>query len=206
MNYSDLYNEWLNDPLKYWENKAEDIDWYKKWDLVLDESKKPFYRWFKGGQLNTCYNCLDRHVQNGKGDNIAIIYDSPISGKKDTLTYKELLKKVAKTAGALKYLDVHKGDRVLIYMPMIPETVISMLACARIGAIHSVVFGGFATNELVTRIDDASPKLIIAASCGLEPNRIINYKLIVDEAISKSSNKPSNCIIYQREQQKVNMV
>ena len=200
MSYDLTYKNWIDDPISFWEERAENISWIKKWDKVLDDKNKPFYSWFPGGELNTCYNCVDRHVLNGRGDKNAIIYDSPITNKKTALTYYDLKNYVSKAAGALVELGVIKGDRVLIYMPMIPETIVSMLACARIGAIHSVVFGGFAASELASRINDAEPKVIIAGSCGLEPGKIINYKNILDKAISYSDVKPSKCIIYQREE------
>ena len=205
MSYDKLYSEWKSNPYEYWDKKSEDIVWDKKWEQVLDESRLPFYRWFVGGKLNTCYNCIDRHVANGRQNQLAIIYDSPITNKKKKYTYSELLNEVSKTAGALKNLGVTKGDRVLIYMPMVPESIISMLATARLGAIHSVVFGGFAASELVTRIEDAKPKVIIAASCGIEPNKIIPYKPMLDEAIQRSKHKPSNTLILQREEEKCHL-
>ena len=202
MSYEKLYNQWKSNPCEYWDKLSEGIVWNKKRDKVLDESRAPFYQWFPGAKLNTCYNCVDRHVENGKQNQLAIIYDSPITNKKKKYTYSELLKEVSKTAGALKSLGVKKGDRVLIYMPMVPESIISMLATARLGAVHSVVFGGFAASELVTRIEDAKPKVIVAASCGIEPNKIIPYKPMLDEAIKRSKHKPLNTLILQREEKK----
>ncbi len=198
--YDDLYARSINDPDGFWAEAAEDIKWYKKWDTVLDDSNKPFYRWFKGGQLNTCYNAVDRHCEEGRGEQLAIIYDSPITGNKGTYTFNALRDRVAKLAGAISARGVSKGDRVIIYMPMVPEAVMAMLACARIGAVHSVVFGGFAAKELATRIDDAKPKMIISASCGIEPGRVIPYKPLLDQAISFSTHKPDHTIILQREQ------
>ena len=197
-NYNEIYKISIDEPEDFWANAAQQIHWYKKWDVILDESDKPFYKWFKGGVLNTCYNALDIHVGGGRADQTALIYDSPVTQTKKKYTYKQLLDEVSLFAGALSSLGVGKGDTVIIYMPMIPEAVISMLACARIGAIHSVVFGGFAAPELATRIDDAKPKLIISASCGIEVNKIIEYKPLLDKAIELSKSKPKNVIMYQR--------
>lgn len=177
---------------------ADQIVWEKPYDQVLDRSNAPLYRWFKGGLLNTCYNAVDRHVNEGRGAQTALIYDSAMTGAKRQFTYAELQDQVARTAGMLAAHNVQKGDRVVIYMPMIPETVFAMLACARIGAVHSVVFGGFAADELAKRIDDAQPKLILSASCGLEPGRTVQYKPLLDRAIEKSAHKPEACIIFQR--------
>ena len=198
--YSNNYKRSLSSPEDFWADAASSIVWDKTWDCVLDSSKAPYYRWFSGAKLNTCYNAVDRHVNEGRADQAALIYDSPVSNTQITYSYQELLNQVARLAGALTGLGVSKGDRVLIYMPMIPEGVIAMLACARIGAIHSVVFGGFAANELSTRIDDAKPKVILAASCGLEGSRIIEYKPLVDEAIDLSDHKPNKTIVLQRPQ------
>ncbi len=193
------YTQSIDDPEGFWGNAAEDLVWTKKWDKVLDDSNAPFYRWFKGGQLNTCYNCLDRHVEDGRGDQPAIIYDSPVTGgTQRTYTYAELRDEVAKTAGALKNLGVEKGDRVIIYMPMIPEAAVAMLACARLGAIHSVVFGGFASNELAVRINDAAPKVIMTATCGIEVNRVIPYVPLLDGAIELATHKPDACMVLKR--------
>jgi propionyl-CoA synthetase len=199
-NYENIYRMSIDDPENFWATAANSIHWYRKWDKVLDRSNKPFYRWFKGGLVNTCYNALDIHVEHGRGDQLALIYDSPVTKTVKKFTYKQLLDEFSSFAGVLAKLGLKKGDTVIIYMPMIPQAVISMLACARIGAIHSVVFGGFAPPELATRIDDARPKLIISASCGIEVNRIIEYKPLLDKAIELSISKPEKVIIYQRPQ------
>ena len=196
--YEAAFAESINDPDGFWGKAAEDCAWYKKWDKVLDDSNKPFYRWFTGGVMNTCYNALDYHVANGRADQPALIYDSPVTDTIKTYTYKELLEVTAKFAGVLAAKGVAKGDRVLIYMPMIAEAAVAMLACARIGAIHSVVFGGFASNELATRINDAKPKAIVSASCGIEVKKVIKYKPLLDEAIDMADHKPESCIIFQR--------
>ena len=190
--YDDAYQQSISNPDEFWGKAAEDIHWYKKWDKVLDDSDKPMYRWFTGGEMNTCYNALDLHVERGRGDKLAIIYDSPVTNTIKKYTYSELRDEVAKFAGILAAQGVVKGDRVIIYMPMIPESAIAMLACARIGAIHSVVFGGFAANELATRIEDAKPKVIVSASCGIEVAKVIKYKPLLDKAIELSSFKPDN--------------
>ncbi len=200
MSYEKEYARSMEDPEGFWADAAAEIDWYKPWDKVLDDSNKPFYRWFQGGELNTCYNAVDRHVEKGRADQAALIYDSPVTDSKRTVTYAELKDWVAKFAGVLAKQGVTKGDRVLIYMPMVLETVVAMLSCARIGAVHSVVFGGFAAKELATRIDDAKPKVILSASCGIEVKRVIPYKPLLDEAIELSSHKPDHCIILQRPQ------
>jgi len=206
--YEEIFRESIEHPDGFWGRIAEDIHWYKKWDKVLDDSNKPFYRWFTGGELNTCHNALDIHVETGRGDQPALIYDSPVTDTIKTYTYREFRDEVARFAGVLSGLGVSKGDRVLIYMPMIPEAVTAMLACARIGAVHSVVFGGFAANELATRINDARPKVIVSASCGIEVNRVIKYKPLLDEAIrlSKEEAQPNTCVIYQRPMEKASMV
>ncbi|MBF0204089.1 MAG: propionyl-CoA synthetase [Desulfamplus sp.] len=196
--YKDAYEQSLNDPDGFWGSVAEDCHWYKKWDKVLDDSNKPFYRWFTGGEMNTCYNALDLHIDNGNGERAALIYDSPVTDTKKTYTFKQLRDEVAKFAGVLSSMGVAKGDRIIIYMPMIPEAAIAMLGCARIGAIHSVVFGGFAANELATRINDAKPKVIISASCGIEVKKKIPYKPLLDKAIDLSESKPKATIIFQR--------
>ena len=198
--YESSYQESIANPEKFWGAAAEDVQWYKKFTKVLDDTNKPFYRWFTGGEMNTCYNCVDYHVENGRGDQVAVIYDSPITGTIKRYTYKELLDRVARFAGVLSKHGAQKGDRVIIYMPMIPEALFAMLACARLGVIHSVVFGGFAPNELAVRIDDAKPKIMISASCGLEGKKVIEYKPLLDKAISLAKHKPAKCIIYQREQ------
>ena len=198
--YEETYRAWLRDPEGFWAGAAEAIHWYRRWDKVLDTSHAPFYRWFTGGLVNTCYNLLDTHVENGRAEQVALIYDSPVTNTINSYTYRELLNEVAMFAGALQRQGVGTGDRVIIYMPMVPEAVIAMLACARIGAIHSVVFGGFAADELATRINDARPKLIVSASCGIEINRIVPYKPMLDKAIDSAKTKPDRCIILQRPQ------
>ena len=200
MAYADIYKSWQDDPESFWMEQAKSIDWVTPPTHALDDSKAPLYRWFTDAQVNTCYNAVDRHVAGGRADQAAIIYDSPITGTKATITYAELLDRVAGLAGALRDKGVTKGERVIIYMPMVPEALVAMLACARIGAIHSVVFGGFAANELAVRIDDATPKAIIAASCGLEPGRIVPYKPLLDGAIEMATHKPDFTIILQRDQ------
>ena len=200
MSYDKIYQSWYEQPLEFWAKAAEDIHWFKKWDQVLDDSNPPFYHWFPGGVTNTCYNALDRHVEEGRADQLALIYDSPVTKTVKQFTYRELRDKVAQLAGALTGQGVGKGDRVIIYMPMVPEAVMAMLACARLGAIHSVVFGGFAANELAIRIDDAQPKVMLSASCGLEASRVIPYKPLLDAAIELADHKPEKCIILQRPQ------
>jgi propionyl-CoA synthetase len=192
----------LEDPESFWADAAQEIHWYKKWHKVLDDSNKPFYRWFAGGEVNTCYNAIDRHVAGGRAEQTALIYDSPVTQTIKSFTFRELRDRVATCAGALASLGVSRGDRVIIYMPMIPEAVIAMLATARLGAIHSVVFGGFASHELAVRIDDATPKIIISASCGIEPGRTVAYKPLLDAAIALSRHKPEKCVIYQRPMQR----
>ncbi len=194
------------DPEAFWARAAEDIDWSKRWDKVFDADQGVYGRWFVGAECNTCFNCVDRHVERGRADQVAIIHDSPITGTKRMITYAELLAEVTALAAVLQGRGVGKGDRVIIYMPMVPEAIFAMLACARIGAIHSVVFGGFAANELATRIDDAKPKAMISASCGIEPKRVIAYKPLLDAAIDAASHKPDTCIILQREQQTCELI
>lgn len=196
--YDEAHAQSINNPDEFWAAAAEDCHWYKKWDKVLDDSNKPFYRWFTGGEINTCYNALDFHIDNGRGDQDALIYDSPVTDTITKYTFSELRDEVAKIAGVLVSLGVQKGDRVLIYMPMIAESVMAMLACARIGAVHSVVFGGFAAAELATRINDAKPKVIMSASCGIEVAKVIEYKPLLDEAINISDSKPEKCLVFQR--------
>ncbi|MCL0075201.1 AMP-binding protein, partial [Thermodesulfovibrionales bacterium] len=198
--YQDVYRYSIDSPEAFWTEAAEDIYWVKKWDKVIDDSQKPLYRWFVGGELNMCYNAVDRHVENGRGEQIALIYDSPVTGTIKAFSYIELCDQAARFAGVLAEQGITKGDRVIIYMPMVPEAVVAMLACARIGAIHSVVFGGFVARELAARIDDAKPKLIVSASCGIEVKRVIDYGLLLNEAIEISNNKPEHCIILQRPQ------
>ena len=199
--YARVYARSLADPEGFWGEAAEALPWDRRWDRVLDDSRPPFYRWFAGGRLNTCYNAVDRHVDDlGRGDQLAIIYDSPVTGSVQRISYRELRDRVARFAGALAAQGVGRGDRVIVYMPMVPEALVAMLACARLGAIHSVVFGGFASHELATRIDDATPKVIVSASCGIEPNRIVPYKPLLDGAIQQTRHKPERCIVFQREQ------
>ena len=195
---SDIYLKSLKEPENFWGEIANDIFWFKKPTKILNKSKSPFYKWFEDGVTNTCYNALDLHIDNGLGDKIALIYDSPITGAKSKYTYSQLREKVSKFAWTLRNQEINKGDRVIIYMPMIPEAVIAMLACSRIGAIHSVVFGGFASNELANRIEDSKAKILITASCGFEPGRTIEYKPLVDKAIEISKHKPNKTILYQR--------
>ncbi len=203
--YHKTYAEWKSDPEGFWQAEATAIDWYKPADKVFDPDAGVHGHWFVGAQCNTCYNCLDRQIEAGRGEQAAIIYDSPITGAKRTISYDELLEEVSTFAAGLVDLGVGKGDRVIIYMPMVPEAAIAMLACARIGVVHSVVFGGFAAKELATRIDDAKPKLIISASCGIEPGRVIAYKPLLDGAIEIASFKPQATIILQREQEAAEM-
>ena len=198
MDYHSIYESWRADPEKFWMDAAKNIDWHKKPTFALNHSNAPLYEWYTDSFVNTCFNAVDRHVKNGRADQTAIIYDSPVTEKKLHITYKDLLEKTSLLAGALINKGISKGDRVIIYMPMVPEAIIAMLACARIGAIHSVVFGGFASNELAVRIDDAQPKTILAASCGIEPGRIIEYKPLIDEAIELSEHKPECVVILQR--------
>ena len=196
--YDDIHARSISDPDVFWGEAAQAVHWIKPWDSVLDASNKPFYRWYTGAQVNTCYNALDVHVENGRGDQAALIYDSPVTDTIKTFSYRELRDKVARFAGVLAAQGVGKGDRVIVYMPMIPQAVVAMLACARLGAVHSVVFGGFASNELAVRIDDALPKVIVSASCGIEPGRIVEYKPLLDNAIELANHKPDKCIIVQR--------
>lgn len=198
--YAEIYQRSLENPDEFWGEAAQALHWYKPWDKVLDSEAKPTPRWFPGGMFNTCYNTLDRHVEAGHGERLALIYDSPVTNQKRSYSYQEMLDTVAKLAGAIAANGVGKGDRVIIYMPMIPEAAMAMLACARLGAIHSVVFGGFAAKELATRIDDCQPKMVLSASCGIEPNRQVAYKPLLDEAIDIAQNKPSTVIIKQRPQ------
>jgi propionyl-CoA synthetase len=197
--YRGAYEAWRGDPEAWWAGAAEGIDWDRRWDRVFDASQGLFGQWFAGARLNTCANCLDRHVAAGRGAQTALIWDSPMTGRIERYTYAELLIRTAKLAGALAQLGVGHGDRVVIYMPMVPEAAMAMLACARLGAIHSVVFGGFAAAELSTRIADAGPKVIVSASCGLEPGRIVAYKPLLDAAIALSPHKPDACLILQRD-------
>jgi propionyl-CoA synthetase len=204
--YRETHARSLGDPDGFWGEAAEAIHWDRRWDRVLDDRNPPFYRWFTGGVLNTCYNALDRHADGGRGAQTALVYDSPVTGMVRSFTYTELRDLVARFAGALAGLGIAKGDRVIIYMPMVPEAAIAMLACARLGAIHSVVFGGFASNELATRIDDAKPKAILTASCGIEVNRVIPYKPLLDAAIEMARHKPERCAVLARPQCQAAMV
>jgi propionyl-CoA synthetase len=203
--YKEIYNTSIKNKEDFWKKVSDDIFWYEKPTKILNTENPPFYKWFEDGVTNTCYNALDHHVNSGRGERIAIIYDSPITDSQKKISYSELRDRVALFAGALKKQGVGKKDRVIIYMPMIPEAVIAMLACGRIGAVHSVVFGGFAANELASRIDDSKAKLIISASCGYEPGRTVEYKPLLNKAIDLAKHKPSKCIIYQREKFKTEL-
>ena len=196
--YPEVYARWQRDPEGFWAEAARAIDWYKTWDKVLDPYAGQYGRWFVGAECNTTYNCLDRHVERGRAGQKALVYDSPVTGTQRAFTYAELRDEVATLGGVLQDLGVRKGDRVIVYMPMIPEAVIAMLACARIGAIHSVVFGGFAAPELATRIDDARPVAILSASCGIEPGRVVRYKPLLDAAIGLARHKPGTVLMLQR--------
>ena len=204
--FRDISNHALDDPQAFWAEAAKDVVWTSPAQTVLDDSNPPFYRWFVGGSLNGCYNALDRHVEEGRGDQTALIYDSPVTQTKARYSYAEMRDKTAKFAGVLKAHGVGYGDRVIVYMPMIPEAAIAMLACARIGAIHSVVFGGFAAAELAKRVDDAKPKLVVTASCGIEPSRVVAYKPLLDEAIALSEHKPEHVVLLQRPQAEASMM
>ena len=206
MGYREVYSAWQADPEGFWMQAAGAIDWERKPSKALFDDKAPIYEWFSDGMVNTCWNAVDRHVLAGRGDQIAIQHESPITLSTKGITYRQLQERVASLAGALRMRGVEKGDRVIIYMPMIPEALEAMLACARLGAIHSVVFGGFAANELAVRIDDCQPKAIIAASCGLEPNRVVHYKPLLDAAIDMAQHKPEFCVIFQREQEVAKLV
>ena len=200
LTYVDAYRRATENPDVFWAERASALTWDRRWTRVLDTSNAPFYRWFSGGRINTCYNALDRHVEQGRGGNLALIYDSPVTGVALRFTYEELLNQVASFAGALRKLGVERGDRVIIYMPMVPEAVMAMLACARIAAVHSVVFGGFAAPELAKRIDDAKPVVVISASCGIEGQRVVPYKPLVDEALKLAHHVVRHCIVLQRPQ------
>jgi propionyl-CoA synthetase len=203
--YAQEYAAWQRDPAAWWAERAAAIDWDQRWDRVFDSSLGPFGQWFAGGRLNTCFNCLDRHVARGRAGQTALIWDSPMTGRIERFSYRELRDRTARVAGALAGLGVRRGDRVVIYMPMVPEAAIAMLASARLGAIHSVVFGGFAAPELASRIADAKPRVIVSASCGLEPGRIVAYKPLLDAAIELSPHKPEACLILQREMLRADM-
>ena len=204
--YDEVYGSWARDPETFWADAAEDIDWYRRWDTVLDSSRAPLCSWFAGGLVNTCHNALDCHVERGRADQTALIYDSPVTETVGRLSYRELRDRTARFAGALASLGVVKGDCVVIYMPMVPEAAVAMLACARIGAIHSVVFGGFAAKELAVRLDDAKPKVVLAASCGIEPGRVVPHKPLLDKAIEMARFKPAHCVVLQRPQETAAMV
>ena len=206
MGYNEVYASWKSDPEAFWLNAADAIDWDRKPTRALNDGNAPLYEWLDDGLVNTCWNAVDRHVAAGRGDQDAIIHDSPVTGTKSRITYAELRDRVARLAGALASKGVSKGDRVVIYMPMIPEALVAMLACARIGAIHSVIFGGFAANELAVRIDDATPKAVIAGSCGIEPGRVVEYKPLLDAAIELARHTPEFCVIFQREQARASMI
>jgi len=204
--YRSLFEASIEDPAAFWAEAARAVTWTREPTTVLDDTNPPFYRWFPDGELNTCANALDRHVESGRGDQAALIYDSPVTGTQRTYTYRELLDQTARFAGALRNLGVGKGDRVVIYLPMVPEAVIAMLACARLGAVHSVVFGGFAANELAARIDDARPTVVVSASCGIEPTRTVAYKPMLDDALRIAEHETPACVILQRPQQPCELV
>jgi len=206
MSYKEVYGNWKSDPEAFWMEAAKAVSWSKEPTKALFDENAPIYEWFKDGEINTCYNAVDRHVEAGNGEQVAIIYDSPITGSSAKITYAQLQVKVASLGGALQAQGITKGDRVIIYMPMVAEALIAMLACSRIGAVHSVVFGGFAAHELATRIDDATPKAIIAASCGIEPSGVIAYKPLIDGAVEMAAHKVDFCVILQREQLAADMV
>jgi len=203
--YRDLFQASVDDPAAFWAQAARAVTWTREPRRILDDDNPPFYRWFPDAELNTCANALDRHIAQ-RGDQPALIYDSPLTGSKRTYTYRELLDQTARFAGVLRSLGVDKGDRVVLYMPMIPEAVIAMLACARLGAVHSVVFGGFASHELATRIDDARPTVVVSASCGIEPTRVVEYKPMLDHALQRATHQPQACVIVQRDQRRCDLV
>ena len=203
--FDNIYQQSMDQPEAFWSEAAKDIEWSNKPEIILDNTEQPHTRWFPDGQLNVCYNALDYHVESGRGEQTALIYDSPVTNTIRKFTYLEMRDQVSRIAGMLANHGVCKGDRVIIYMPVIAEAAMAMLACARLGAIHSVVFGGFAANELAVRIDDALPKIIIAASCGIEVSKIIEYKPLLDNAINMASHKPQSCIIFQRPQYRATM-
>src|SRR5437868_4071972 len=204
--YHEVHARSLSDPEGFWAEAAREIDWIEPAKKIFDPSMGTYGRWFAGGAVNTCYNALDRHVANGRGDQVALIHDSPLANTISKFTYAEMLREVQALAAVMQEFGVAKGDRVILYMPMVAEAVVAMLACARIGAVHSVVFGGFAAKELATRIEDAKPKLIFSASCGIEPGRIVHYKPLLDEAIKLAADKPEACIVLQRPQQSCDLV
>ncbi|HEY7197053.1 MAG TPA: AMP-binding protein, partial [Gaiellaceae bacterium] len=198
--FETIYRRSLDDREGFWREAAAAIDWDVEPDRILDDSRPPFYRWFPGASLNTCRNAVDRHVDGGRADQTALVYASPVTQTTRTYTYAELLDEVSRLAGALARLGVGKGDTVIVYMPMVPEAAFAMLACARLGAIHSVVFGGFAPHELAVRIDDAKPRVVLSASCGIEADRVIEYKPLLDRALELATHEPEHCVILQREQ------
>src|SRR5262250_2611121 len=204
--YHEIYARWQRDPVGFWAEAAADMDWFEKPKKVFDPGAGVYGRWFVGGVCNTCFNAVDRHVNGGRGEQAAIIYDSPLAGLKRTLTYHRLLTETQVLGGMLRELGVGKGDRVIVYMPMVPEAVIAMLACARIGAIHSVVFGGFASRELAKRIDDCLPRLVLSASCGIEVNRVIPYKPLLDQALAIARHPVDRCVILQRPEERASLV
>lgn len=204
--FRDLFTASIDEPEKFWAEAAQAVTWTREPTRVLDDTNPPFYRWFPDGELNTCANALDRHVDGGRGDQTALIYDSPVTGTKRTYTYRELLDRTARFAGALRGLGVAKGDRVVIYLPMVPEALIAMLACARLGAVHSVVFGGFAAHELAARIDDARPTAVISASCGVEPTRTVEYKPMLDAALDMAEHPPAAVVILQRDHHRCELI
>ena len=204
--YYEVYDSWRKDPEGFWAEAAREIDWFTPWDKAFNPDHGVYGRWFEGATCNTCYNCVDRHVEAGHGSRAALIYDSPVTAQQRTYSFTELQSEVATLAGVMRARGISQGDRVIIYMPMVPEAIFAMLACARLGAIHSVVFGGFAANELATRIDDAAPKMIISASCGIEPGRIVAYKPLLDEAINSASQKPESCLILQRDVMRCDLI
>src|SRR4051794_28144413 len=206
MSHAEIHRRSLEDPEGFWGEAAGGITWRRAPSRVLDDERAPFFRWFPDGELNTCENALDRHVAAGRGDRTALVYDSPVTGVVETFTYAELRDRVSLLAGALRGLGVEAGDRVVIYMPMVPEAVMAMLACARLGAVHSVVFGGFASHELAVRIDDARPKAVLSASCGIEGSRVIEYKPLLDEALELASHKVGDCVIVARPQAHATLV
>ncbi len=204
--YNDVFDASIADPAGFWGQAAEEVSWTRAPKRILDDTNPPFYRWFPDAELNTCVNALDRHVADGRGDQAALIYDSPVTSTKRVYTYSELLENVTRCAGLLRELGVGKGDRVVVYMPMIPEAAITMLACARLGAVHSVVFGGFAPHELAVRIDDVRPTVVVTASCGIEPTRVVEYKPMLDEAVALAEHRPSYCVVVQRDRHRCSMV
>ncbi len=205
LTFKEIYDSSIKNPEEFWKNISEDVFWFKKPNKILNNSKPPFYKWFEDGVTNSCYNALDHHIEQGKGNKVALIYDSPITGNKAKFTFNQLKGKVSKFAGALDKLGIKKGDRIVIYMPMIPEAVVAMLACGRIGAIHSVVFGGFASNELASRIDDSKAKILITASCGFEPGKTVEYRPLVDGALKLSKHKLEKVIFFQRKDHEVKL-